>query len=110
MCVYIMPREQRLQLQSRWAGSRGLFMSALSSVTVKPNASLKTRLRFPWPQRIVSLRAILLLMSLCSAELAEGCLSTPQKQKNNALFKTFKSCLFSAPSHLHFIKFPLLKK
>lgn len=39
MAVYIMPHPKAFQLQSRWACFRGLFTSAVSSVTVKPNAS-----------------------------------------------------------------------
>lgn len=39
MGVHIMPSQKAFQLQSRWACFRGLFTSAASSVTVKPNAS-----------------------------------------------------------------------
>lgn len=58
-----------------------VFMSAVSAVTVKPNVSLRTLLRFPWPRRIVSLCTIWLLMSQCCAEMAEGLLLPLWKQK-----------------------------
>lgn len=47
MCVYIMPSEKPLQLQSRWACFRGLFMSAASAVTVKPNVFFESAAAFP---------------------------------------------------------------
>lgn len=46
-CVYIMPSEKPLQLQSRWACLRGLFMSAVLAVGVKPNVFFENAAAFP---------------------------------------------------------------
>lgn len=88
-----------------------VFMSAISAVTVKPNVSLRTLLRFSWPRRIVSLCTIWLLMSQCCAERwLKDCSLLCGSKKNNALFTRLKACLFSAQSHLHFIEDLVLKK
>lgn len=66
----------------------------------------KTLLRFPWPQRNISLHTNWLLMGLYRREMTKH-RAQLFGSKNNALYKTFfkplKACLFLALSHLHSI-------